>query len=156
MVTVSTCVGGEYDGGMSAAQQPENAVDPTLDSPLAIDPTLEADVFSRHCSSREILQNVTSRWGLLALVALLDGELRFNALRRRVDGVSERMLSVTLQSLERDGYVHREMLQAIPPRVEYSLTETGRQVAPRLAELIELVEGQVPVVTESREEYDER
>ncbi|EGD54337.1 winged helix-turn-helix transcriptional regulator [Gordonia neofelifaecis] len=121
-----------------------------------VDPTLEADVFSRNCSSREILQNVTSRWGLLALVALLDGELRFNALRRRVDGVSERMLSVTLQSLERDGYVRREMLQAIPPRVEYSLTESGRQVAVLLAGLIDLVEGQVGSVDGARQEYDAR
>ena len=121
-----------------------------------VDPTLEADVFSRNCSSREVLQNVTGRWGLLALVALLDGEMRFNALRRRVDGVSERMLSVTLQTLERDGYVHREMLQAIPPRVEYSLTEMGRAVAPHLLELIELVEGQVTAVGEARDEYDAR
>lgn len=121
-----------------------------------IDPTLEADVFSRDCASREILQNVTSRWGLLALVALVDGELRFNALRRRVDGVSERMLSVTLQALERDGYVNREMLQAIPPRVEYSLTHMGRAVAERLAGLIDLVEGQVGAVTDARDEYDAR
>ncbi|MGB3304031.1 winged helix-turn-helix transcriptional regulator [Gordonia sp. (in: high G+C Gram-positive bacteria)] len=119
-----------------------------------VDPTLEADVFSRNCASRGILQNVTSRWGLLALVALLDGELRFNALRRRVDGVSERMLSVTLQSLERDGYVNREMLQAIPPRVEYSLTEMGRQVAQQLTTLIDLVEGHVPAVGDAREAYD--
>lgn len=124
--------------------------------PASVDPTLEADVFSRDCSSREVLQNVTSRWGLLAMVALLDGELRFNALRRRVDGVSERMLSVTLQSLERDGYVHREMLQAIPPRVEYSLTEMGREVAPRLAELIDLVEDRMPEVVRLREEFDAR
>lgn len=131
---------------MNDAQPTENIVDPSL----------EADVFSRNCSSREILQNVTSRWGLLALVALLDGELRFNALRRRVDGVSERMLSVTLQSLERDGYVRREMLQAIPPRVEYSLTEAGTQVAQRLFGLIELVEAQVDEVAEARAAYDGR
>ncbi|GAA2389651.1 MULTISPECIES: winged helix-turn-helix transcriptional regulator [Gordonia] len=131
---------------MNDAQPTENIVDPSL----------EADVFSRNCSSREILQNVTSRWGLLALVALLDGELRFNALRRRVDGVSERMLSVTLQSLERDGYVRREMLQAIPPRVEYSLTEAGTQVAQRLSGLIELVEAQVDEVAEARAAYDGR
>ncbi|KJR08654.1 winged helix-turn-helix transcriptional regulator [Gordonia sihwensis] len=131
---------------MNDAQPTENIVDPSL----------EADVFSRNCSSREILQNVTSRWGLLALVALLDGELRFNALRRRVDGVSERMLSVTLQSLERDGYVRREMLQAIPPRVEYSLTEAGTQVAQRLSGLIDLVEAQVDEVAEARAAYDGR
>ncbi|GAB88870.1 winged helix-turn-helix transcriptional regulator [Gordonia rhizosphera] len=119
------------------------------------DPSLEADVFARGCQSRDILQNVTSRWGLLALVALSEGDMRFNALRRRVDGVSERMLSVTLQALERDGFVNRTVLQAIPPRVEYSLTDLGAEVATRLAGLIEFVEGHVPEVKASRGTYDD-
>lgn len=119
-----------------------------------IDPSLEADVFARNCASRDILQNVTSRWGLLALVALYEGELRFNALRRRVDGVSERMLSVTLQNLERDGFVNREVLQSIPPKVEYSLTESGREVAGRLQGIIEFVEGSVGQVASARDDYD--
>ncbi|MGY2063715.1 winged helix-turn-helix transcriptional regulator, partial [Nocardia gipuzkoensis] len=59
------------------------------------DPTLEADVFAKNCTSRPVLQNVASRWGTLALVALREGPCRFSALRRRVDGVSERMLSQT-------------------------------------------------------------
>ncbi|WOC12806.1 winged helix-turn-helix transcriptional regulator [Gordonia sp. MP11Mi] len=121
-----------------------------------VDPTLEPDVFSRACASRGVLQDATSRWGLLALVALREGELRFSALRRRVDGVSERMLSSTLQSLERDGFVVREVLQAIPPRVEYSLTDLGADVAERLEGLIELVEGHLPDVEQAREAYDAR
>lgn len=121
-----------------------------------VDPTLEPDVFSRDCASRGVLQDATSRWGLLALVALRDGELRFSALRRRVDGVSERMLSSTLQSLERDGFVVREVLQAIPPRVVYSLTDLGADTAERLAGLIELVEGRLPEVQAAREAYDAR
>ncbi|GAA4667377.1 winged helix-turn-helix transcriptional regulator [Gordonia humi] len=121
-----------------------------------IDPTLEPDVFSRDCASRGVLQDATSRWGLLALVALRDGELRFSALRRRVDGVSERMLSSTLQSLERDGFIDREVLQAIPPKVEYSLTDLGAEVADRLAGLIDLVEGRLPEVEKSRQDYDAR
>lgn len=124
--------------------------------PDDVDPTLEPDVFSRDCASRPVLQNATSRWGLLALVALGDGELRFNALRRRVDGVSERMLSSTLQSLERDGFVNRTVLQAIPPRVEYSLTDLGAEVADRLAGLIELVEGRLPEVRKAQDDYDAR
>ncbi|MEP9392690.1 helix-turn-helix domain-containing protein [Gordonia sp. VNQ95] len=114
-----------------------------------------ADVFARDCASRDILQNVTSRWGLLALVALGEGDLRFSALRRRVDGVSERMLSQTLQHLERDGFVNRTVLQSIPPKVEYSLTELGADVAARLLGLIELVEGSVGSVARSREAFDE-
>ncbi|WP_235831407.1 winged helix-turn-helix transcriptional regulator [Gordonia zhaorongruii] len=119
-------------------------------------PTLEADVFARDCASRGVLQNVTSRWGLLALVALRDGEMRFSALRRRVDGVSERMLSVSLQALERDGFVNREVLQAIPPRVEYSLTHLGAETADRLAGLIDLVEGRLNDVHASQDSYDAR
>ncbi|OZF55658.1 helix-turn-helix domain-containing protein [Rhodococcus sp. 14-2470-1a] len=118
------------------------------------DPTLEADVFARGCHSREALQNVTSRWGILALAALSEGDYRFNALRRRVDGVSERMLSQTLQTLERDGFVLRTVLESIPPKVEYSLTPLGRSVADRLVGLIELVESNLPAVLDARAQHD--
>ncbi|NMN98049.1 winged helix-turn-helix transcriptional regulator [Antrihabitans stalactiti] len=118
--------------------------------------TLEADVFDRNCPSRETLLDVTGRWGVLALVALDDGPQRFNALRRHVDGVSERMLSQTLQALERDGLVHREVLAAIPPKVEYSLTPLGEEVADRLRGLIELLEGKMPDVTAAQAAYDAR
>jgi len=116
----------------------------------------EADVFARRCTSRATLQTVTGRWGILALAALSEGSYRFNALRRRVDGVSERMLSQTLQALERDGLVHREVLEAIPPRVEYSLTPLGIEVANRLLDLIELVESHMPEVHAAQEDYDAR
>ncbi|WP_072805962.1 winged helix-turn-helix transcriptional regulator [Rhodococcoides yunnanense] len=118
------------------------------------DASLAADVFERHCSSREALQHATSRWGILALAALTEGDYRFNALRRRIDGVSERMLSQTLQTLERDGMVIRTVLEAIPPKVEYSLSPLGREVAERLTGLIELVESTLPVVIDARKRYD--
>lgn len=118
------------------------------------DPTLEADVFARGCNSRAALQNATGRWGALALAALHEGPYRFSALRRRVDGVSERMLSQTLQALERDGLVVREVLEAIPPKVEYSLTPLGAEVGSRLIGLIELVESRVPDVQAAQEKYD--
>ncbi|MFC0449040.1 winged helix-turn-helix transcriptional regulator [Rhodococcus jostii] len=118
------------------------------------DRTLEADVFARDCASRETLQTVTGRWGVLALAALTEGNYRFSALRRRVDGVSERMLSQTLQALERDGLVVREVLEAIPPKVEYSLTPLGAEVGSRLIGLIELVESRVPDVLAAQEKYD--
>ncbi|MGW5148670.1 winged helix-turn-helix transcriptional regulator [Rhodococcus koreensis] len=118
------------------------------------DRTLEADVFARNCASRETLQTVTGRWGVLALAALTEGNYRFSALRRRVDGVSERMLSQTLQALERDGLVVRDVLEAIPPKVEYSLTPLGAEVGSRLVDLIELVESRVPDVLAAQERYD--
>ncbi|MCP2291477.1 transcriptional regulator, HxlR family [Nocardia amikacinitolerans] len=117
------------------------------------DATLEADVFARNCMSRPVLQNVASRWGTLALVALREGPYRFSALRRRVDGVSERMLSQTLQALERDGMVHREVRETIPPRVEYTLTELGAEVAAQLEGLIQLVEKNMPRVLEAQAAY---
>ncbi|WP_069160724.1 winged helix-turn-helix transcriptional regulator [Nocardia altamirensis] len=122
-------------------------------SPAVDDPTLEADVFARNCTSRPVLQNVASRWGTLALVALREGPYRFSALRRRVDGVSERMLSQTLQALERDGMVHREVHETIPPRVEYTLTELGAEVADQLESLIQVVERNMPKVREAQAVY---
>ncbi|HET6499216.1 MAG TPA: helix-turn-helix domain-containing protein [Amycolatopsis sp.] len=115
---------------------------------------LVADVFARACESRRILEHVTGRWGSLALAALMEGPFRFNALRRKVDGVSEKMLAQTLQALERDGFVHRKAEPTIPPRVEYSLTPTGREVAEKLLGLIAFVEARLPEVTAARARYD--
>lgn len=119
----------------------------------ASDPTLEADVFARNCDSRPVLQNVASRWGVLALVALREGPYRFSALRRRVEGVSERMLSQTLQALERDGLIHREVQQSIPPRVEYTLTDLGSQVAEHLEALIVTLETNIDAIRRAQESY---
>lgn len=120
------------------------------------DPTLEADVFARDCHSRGALLNITGRWGTLALAALAEGPYRFGALRRRVDGVSERMLAQTLQQLERDGLVHREVRETIPPHVEYSLTPLGAEIAERLTGLIELLESHMPDITAAQTRYDAR
>ncbi|MBE1581989.1 winged helix-turn-helix transcriptional regulator [Nonomuraea angiospora] len=117
---------------------------------------LVADVFSRRCTSRSVLETITGRWAILALVALYEGPYRFNALRRRVDGVSEKMLSQTLHALERDGMVLRVAETSIPPKVEYSLTELGREAAERLVPLLEWVEERMPQVVSSREEYAAR
>ncbi|GAB7052767.1 helix-turn-helix domain-containing protein [Catenuloplanes indicus JCM 9534] len=104
---------------------------------------LSASVFARNCTSRGILENVAGKWGVLALAALHDGTYRFNALRRRVDGVSEKMLAQTLQALERDGLVRRDVQATIPPRVEYSLTPFGATVAGKVVELVELIQAEV-------------
>lgn len=117
---------------------------------------LVADVFARDCTSRAAFEDVTSKWASLVLLALGDGAFRFNALRRKVDGVSEKMLSQTLQTLERDGLLTREVVTAIPPRVEYELTPLGASVADRLRELALLLEASVPQVAAAREAYVER
>ncbi|MFI5954672.1 winged helix-turn-helix transcriptional regulator [Cryptosporangium sp. NPDC051539] len=115
---------------------------------------LVADVFARNCASRRTLESVTGKWGALSLVALREGAYRFNALRRRVDGVSEKMLAQTLQTLERDGLVKREVLATIPARVEYTLTPLGTEIADRMFGLIQLLEARVPEVVAARDEYD--
>lgn len=117
---------------------------------------LVPDVFQRNCDSRRTLETVAGKWGILALLALREGSIRFNALRRRVDGVSEKMLSQTLQSLERDGLVLRTVRETIPPNVEYSLTPLGAQAADRLLGLVMLLEESVPEVVEARAAYDAR
>ena len=116
-------------------------------------PTQEfvSDVFARGCTSRAAFEDVTSKWASLALLALGEGRYRFNALRRRIDGVSERMLSQTLQTLERDGMLTREVLTAIPPRVEYSLTPLGARVAEQLRGLADLLEASVPELQTARD-----
>jgi|SRR5437660_1410030 len=112
------------------------------------------DVFDRECPSRHALEHITTRWALLALAALHEGAARFSALRRKVDGVSEKMLSQTLHTLERDGFVHREAQPTIPPRVDYSLTPLGREFANMLVYLIEQLEGRMPAITLAQERYD--
>ena len=114
------------------------------------------DVFARDCESRPTMEHVTGRWGTLALVALREGSVRFNALRRRVAGISEKMLAQTLHALERDGFVHREARPTIPARVDYSLTPLGRATADKLAELIDLLEARMPEVLAAHERYDRR
>ncbi|UJV40384.1 MULTISPECIES: winged helix-turn-helix transcriptional regulator [unclassified Streptomyces] len=115
---------------------------------------LAFDVFARNCPSRGTLEHVTGRWGVLTMGALYDSSLRFNELRRRVDGVSEKMLSQTLHALERDGLVHRDAQPTNPPRVDYSLTPLGREVSARLMSLISCVEDRMEEVLRSRERYD--
>src|SRR4051812_3924793 len=101
---------------------------------------MEFNVFAKACPSRPTLEHVTGRWGSLTLGALLGGPLRFNELRRRVDGISEKMLSQTLHALERDGLVHRDAQPTNPPRVDYTLTPFGHETAERLLSLIHLLE----------------
>lgn len=113
------------------------------------------DVFAGRCTSREALGHITGRWGILALGALSEGTYRFNALRRRVDGVSEKMLAQTLRALERDGFVLRKAEPTIPPRVEYSLTPLGRRAAERVLGVIEWLEGSMPEVMAAQARFDQ-
>ncbi|MFQ6170446.1 winged helix-turn-helix transcriptional regulator [Oryzobacter sp. R7] len=92
-------------------------------------------MFAAACPSRVVLDHVTSKWGVLVLVALADGTQRWSDLRRRAEGISEKMLAQTLRTLEGDGLVHREAQPVIPPRVDYSLTPRGEELVAHLLPL---------------------
>lgn len=130
----------------------------TASQDAAADPIddLIADVFNRACPSRQTMETVAGKWGTLALVALTEGSYRFNALRRRVDGVSEKMLAQTLHALERDGLVTRDVQATIPPRVEYTLTAPGARIADTLRTLLAVLEAEIPAIMTAREDYDRR
>ncbi|MFF3834538.1 winged helix-turn-helix transcriptional regulator [Streptomyces sp. NPDC002458] len=113
------------------------------------------DVNQQNCPSRLVLEHVTSRWGVLVLAALLERSYRFSELRRTVGGVSEKMLAQTLQTLERDGFVHRDAKPVIPPRVDYSLTPLGREAADQVWALARWAEQRLDTVEDSRRTYDE-
>jgi DNA-binding HxlR family transcriptional regulator len=104
------------------------------------DHALRGDVFSEHCPSREVLKHVTGRWGVLLLVALGDGTQRFGELRRRIGGISEKMLAQTLVWLEQDGLVQRIVHSSAAPRVEYRLTPLGQEISAKLRELTDWIE----------------
>ena len=108
------------------------------------------ELFAAECPSREVLKHVTSRWGVLVLVALQGGTQRFSELRRRIGGVSEKMLAQTLQWLEHDGLLERKSLPVVPPHVEYTLTPLGHEAAERVRELADWIEMNLPRILESR------
>ena len=112
----------------------------------------KADVMAAECPSRALLQHLTSRWGVLVMAALATGTHRFAQLRRRIGGVSERMLSQTLQQLEGDGFVHRHDYGEVPPRVEYTLTPLGHEAAGHILSLVGWLEDSLPALLAAKAE----
>jgi DNA-binding HxlR family transcriptional regulator len=108
------------------------------------------------CPYRLVLEHITSRWGVLVLIELLERPYRFSELRRAIGRVSEKMLTQTLQTLERDGLVHRDAKPVIPPRVDYSLTDLGREAAQQVRGLALWTTERMGEVQEAREVYDAR
>lgn len=109
-------------------------------------------VFAAECPSREILNHVTSRWGALVLVALMAGTHRFSGLRRKIGGVSEKMLAQTLQCLEKDGFVKRLSLPVVPPHVEYTLTPMGEEIGRKVALLADWIEENLLRIIKAQQE----
>jgi DNA-binding HxlR family transcriptional regulator len=99
----------------------------------------KSDGFAPDCPTRVLLDHITSRWGVLILVALSSGTMRWGELRRWARGISEKMLAQTLRTLEADGLVLREQRPVVPPHVDYSLTDRGRELAALLLPLMEWI-----------------
>ncbi|GHH19898.1 winged helix-turn-helix transcriptional regulator [Streptomyces lanatus] len=119
-------------------------------------PTGKYDTGEQMCPHRMVLEHVTSRWGVLVLIELLERPYRFSELRRAIGRVSEKMLTQTLQTLERDGLIHRDAKPVIPPRVDYSLTDLGREAAQQVRGLALWTEERMAEVLKAREVYDAR
>ncbi|MEV7471857.1 helix-turn-helix domain-containing protein [Streptomyces kronopolitis] len=102
------------------------------------------DVFHTDCPARNVVDHVTSRWGIWVLISLRSNALRFYELRESIQGVSEKMLAQTLRTLVRDGLVWREVEPTTPPQVTYGLTEFGRDIGEPLTELFDRITRRLP------------
>jgi DNA-binding HxlR family transcriptional regulator len=108
------------------------------------------------CRAREVLQRVGDKWSVLAIDLLGQGTMRFTELHRAIDGITARMLTVTLRGLERDGIVTRTIHPVIPPRVEYALTPMGRTLLDTIGQLVTWTDSHLPEIEAARAAYDAR
>jgi DNA-binding HxlR family transcriptional regulator len=114
------------------------------------------DVLAAACPTRQVINSIGDRWSLLVLYALEGGTLRFQQLRRVVDGVSQKMLTQTLRGLERDGLVRREVFASVPPRVEYSLTQLGASLSGIIAAVRTWAYDNMDEIDNARASFDTR
>jgi len=114
------------------------------------------DAYLAACPSRQILDLLANKWTMLVICALAAGPMRFGQLRRRLEGITQKMLTQTLRSLERDGLVSRTVYPTIPLRVDYAITDLGHNVAGLLDAIRVWSEKHVEDVSDARQTYDER
>ncbi|WP_330181805.1 helix-turn-helix transcriptional regulator [Nocardia sp. NBC_01503] len=123
--------------------------------PLVESSGLPADVYSAKCPTRQVLDHIAGKWTVLIIDALRqDGTMRYTDLSRRIGGVSQKMLTQTLRSLEADGFLTRTVHPTIPPRVEYELTELGHSLAEPIAALRNWTEQHINEVERARARQD--
>ena len=106
------------------------------------------------CTVRQILDRIADKWSLLVISLLAERTMRFGELLREIDGVSKKMLTVTLRNLERDGLIHREVFPEIPPRVEYRLTPLGGTLLGTIQSLVTWAEQNQEQVAQARGSFD--
>ena len=106
------------------------------------------------CRAREVLQRVGDKWSMYVIDLLGQGTMRFSELHRSIDGITARMLTVTLRGLERDGIVTRTIHPVIPPRVEYDLTPMGQTLLNAIGQLVTWADSHLPEISEAQAAYD--
>jgi len=116
---------------------------------------IEYDAFMASCPSRQLLDRISDKWITLIVCALADGPRRYSELSRQIAGVSQKMLTQTLRSLERDGLVGRQVTPSVPVRVDYELTALGRNFLGLIGELKHWAERHMDEVLTARAVYDE-
>ena len=114
------------------------------------------DVYARDCPTRQLLDRIGDKWSVLILLLLGERETRFAQLKRRIDGVSQKMLSQTLRSLERDGLITRHVVATVPVTVSYRITPLGQELLAALQMMIDWAETRMDRVAQAQRRYDER
>ena len=114
------------------------------------------NVLDQQCESRQALDRIADKWSILIVYALVDGPLRHGELRRTIQGISQKMLTQTLRSMESDGLVARDVKEMIPPHVEYSLTPLGRTLMDPLVAICQWAMGHLPEVRKARQRADRK
>lgn len=118
--------------------------------------TVEWDVYQQNCPTRMVMSRIADKWVLLALGIIRRGPVRFNQLRRQIEGISQKSLTDTLRTLERDGLVHREVITASPIAVEYSITSLGQTLAEAADAVRAWTETHIEEVLASQQDFDQR
>lgn len=128
-----------------------------MNAPVAApDDSLRYNIYAKNCPARMVFERLADKWTLLIVRLLQNGPLRFNKLRREIEGVSQKALSQTLRKLERDGLVNRQAFPTVPVTVEYSLTEMGLSLAGMIEPISSWAETNIEAVLQAQGRFDER
>lgn len=117
---------------------------------------MKPNVFNAKCPTRQVLDRIADKWTVLIVCALTTETKRFTQLRREIDGISQKMLTQTLRSLERDGLVKRTVYPTIPPKVEYQLTVLGRTLVALVKDIQIWSESHIEKVLLAQKNYDKQ
>lgn len=113
-----------------------------------------SDISLKVCSYSHVLEIISDKWTALVIYSLENGTIRYGEIKRRIEGISQKMLTQTLKQLERDGLVSRKVTPSVPPIVEYTLTPLGETLIPYMKMLKEWASEHYSAVRKAREEYD--